>query len=168
MSSSVQPTFGCDFLTTLGDDADNLWLKLQSECHNLWRVRHLEIQPRLNELSQLRDIAVLHMTAIFAQMRGDPVATSGFADYRGANWIRLAFGQAAITGLTQSRDVIDVDSQLKHGRYFLAGFFLSPCGMSGNGAPGRGTAGNGTSAIQCDSISISIAVKPNCELRTAV
>ena len=66
---------------------------LERERDDLRRVRHLEVQPRFDDLTQLRDVAVLHVTAILAQMRGDTVATGGFTDYRGANWIRFAFGR---------------------------------------------------------------------------
>jgi hypothetical protein len=114
MSSRIQSAFSCDLLSTLGNDANYLRFHLQRERDNLRRVRHFEIQASLNDLTQSRDVSILHVTAIFAQMRSDAMAPRRFADNRRSNRIRLTFRESAIPRFPQRGNVVNVYAEFQH------------------------------------------------------
>ncbi len=66
--------------------------------------RHLEIEHRANRLCERDDVVVLHVTAVLAQMRGDPLGARVFTERGGGNGIRLV----GAPRLAQRGDMVDV------------------------------------------------------------
>ena len=114
-AGNVKAAFSGQFFAFFGDDADGGGAKLGGDFDHFRRVGHFEVQGDLERLLEPPDVAVLNVPSIFAQMNGDAVATGGFACESGLDgiWLAIDFG-AAITGLTNGGDVIDVNAQFEH------------------------------------------------------
>ena len=68
-------------------------------------ARHLEIEDGRHRCGESRDVVVLNVPAVLAQVRGDAVGAGVLADRRTRNGV----GMLAAARLSQRRDVIDVD-----------------------------------------------------------
>ena len=110
----VQAAFGGHFLPPFGHQADDVRLELERDGDDLRRVGHFQVEPGLDDLAQLPDVAVLHVPPVFAQMGGDPVRARGLAGQRGRHRVRFAAFAPAVTGFAQRGDVVNVDTQLQH------------------------------------------------------
>jgi hypothetical protein len=53
---------------------------LECDGHDLRRVSHFEVELGLEGLFQAEDVTVLDVTAVFAQMRGDPIGAGLFGN----------------------------------------------------------------------------------------
>ena len=108
MTSS--PPLGRDLLATLGDERDLLRSHIERDLDDLVDDGHLEIEPARDRLTEDVDVAVLDMTPVLAQMHGDLVGAPELREHGGSHRIRFP----SATGLSHSRDVVDVDSEEYH------------------------------------------------------
>lgn len=74
---------------------------------HLVRRRHFEIERPRQLVLETRDVGIRDVAAIFAQVRGDAVGAAFDREMRGAKRI----GMHAAAGVSQRRDVIDVDAE---------------------------------------------------------
>ena len=112
----IEPALRRHFLAFFRNETDFIRHNAQREVDDLGGVSHLEIEFRHERFAQSFDIAILNVSPIRAQMRGDPVRTGAFTDARDRDRIRLAvfrFRHRRITRLPQRGDMIDVYAESK-------------------------------------------------------
>jgi len=114
LAGCVEAAFCGHFLASFGDEADNVWFHEKRDLNDFGRIAHLEVKPGFNDVAQFPNVAVLNVAAVFAEMRGDAVSASRFANERGFDGIGFAAFHAAIAGFAESGDVIDVNAELEH------------------------------------------------------
>ena len=110
----IQSAFSRHLQTPLRHHANDVRLQLEGDRDDLRRIRHFQIKPRLDDFAQPPDVAVLNMTPVLAQVRGDPMRASGLAHQRRGDGIRLAVTEPAITRLADRGHVINVDAKFEH------------------------------------------------------
>src|SRR5215211_325442 len=113
LGGDFQAAFGGNFLPPFGNDADDVGFYLEGDSNDLRRIRHFEIEPGLDGAADVPTVAIEDMAAIFAQMNGNPVGAGLFAEARGRQRVRFAGIAAAIPGLADGSDVIDIDAELE-------------------------------------------------------
>src|SRR5207237_6904403 len=77
--NEIKSAFRGDLFSLLRDEADFIRLKSEREIDNLGRVAHFEIKFRYDVRAEALEIAVLHMAAIGAHVRGNSMGTSALA-----------------------------------------------------------------------------------------
>jgi hypothetical protein len=95
--------------------------------------RHFEVERDGKPFDQLEDIIVAYMSPVFAQMGGDTIGAGGGGGEGGAHRI----GVIATAGVTDRRDMVDIDPQAErigHAAARLPGF------SGGNAASAAGSA----------------------------
>jgi len=107
VARNVEASLGGDLLTTLGHQRDLMRPKTLGNAEHLVRAGHLEIQHCLHRCGETLDVVVLNVTAVFAQMCGDPVGARRLAERSPGNRVRAR----AAARLSHGGDVIDVDVQ---------------------------------------------------------
>ena len=85
----IQSAFGRHFQPPLRHDANDVRFQFQRDADDFRHVGHFQVQPRLDNFTQFPDVAVLHVPAVFAQMRGDAVRAGGLANARGLDRIAV-------------------------------------------------------------------------------
>ena len=118
----IESALGRDFLALFRNETDFIRHDTQREVDDLGGVSHLEIEFRHERFAQTFDVAILNVTPVRTQMRGDPVRTGALADARDRDRIRLAvfrFRHRGVTRLPQCGDVIDVYAESKCSHGFL-------------------------------------------------
>jgi hypothetical protein len=78
---------------------------------HLRRHCHLEIERGERRSSESRDVVVLDVTTVFAEMSGDVVGTCLHGELCRAQWV----GQAPSPRIAQRGDVVDVDAKPDRG-----------------------------------------------------
>ena len=107
LACHVEAAFGRSFFAPLGHETGGVRGGGNSDAHHFLGRRHFEIE-RLGEFSpQPRDVVIADVASIFAQMRRDSVGASLDRDLRRAHGIRVM----PATGVTNGRDVIDIDAE---------------------------------------------------------
>ena len=76
-----------------------------------WVAGHLHVQPRLHDLAQDLDVAVLDVPAVGAQVDGDAVGSRQLGQHGGLHGV----GLRGPPRLAQRRHVVDVHAQPGHG-----------------------------------------------------
>src|SRR2546423_13168906 len=114
VSANVQAAFSRDFLPFFGHQADDLGLELESDLHNLGRCRHFQVQPGFYLFTKLSNVTVLDVTAVFAQMGGNPMGTCALALECGSDRVRFPRSTPAITRFADRCYMIDVHAELEH------------------------------------------------------
>ena len=99
----------------LGHQRDLVRANLESHLDDVGVGRHLQVEPNLNGLAQQPEVPVLDVPAVFAKVNGDPVGAPQF----GQGGCPDGVGLLPSSRLAKRGDMVDVDSQAKHGRGFL-------------------------------------------------
>ena len=81
----------------------------QRDLQHLLSRRHFQIQRKIGCRLNACQIFITDMTAVFAQMRGDPVATHASDNLCGSHRV----GVITAARIANRRDVIDVHAQAK-------------------------------------------------------
>ena len=76
------------------------------DVEHLLRRRHLEVERLVDLPRQPRDIVIGNMTAVLAQMRGNPVSAALNGDMRRTQRVRMA----PTARIPDRRNVIDIDA----------------------------------------------------------
>jgi 8-oxo-dGTP diphosphatase len=116
MPNEIKPAFGRDLGPFLGHKADFVRLKAECELENLRRVSHLEIELRHDIRPKPLEVAILHVTAISAQMRDDATRSRAFAQARDRDRIGFGIfriGHRRIACLPKRSNVVDIDPEVK-------------------------------------------------------
>lgn len=71
--TDVQTAFSGDFGPFFWNEANFVGLEFFGDGDDFWNVGHFEVEAEAGELSELADIAVVNMAAVFAEMHGNPV-----------------------------------------------------------------------------------------------
>jgi hypothetical protein len=103
----VEPTFGGALLALFGDDAGSMRLVTQRDGKHLAGRRHFEVERKIGRRLNPRQILVADMAAVFAKVRGDPVAAHGRDDLRCTHRI----GMIPTARIADGGDVIDVHAK---------------------------------------------------------
>ena len=115
MADDIKPAFGRDFRPFLWDERDLRRSNPQCDLHDLVRDRHLQIELHLDGVFEDSDIAILNVSAVFAQVNRNDVRPGQFGKCRRPN--RVRFDRPAC--LPNGGNVIDVDAEFGHWGAFL-------------------------------------------------
>ncbi len=121
VAGDIETTFGRHFCATLRDERTHLrdGLEGAGDADHLARRGHFQVELGGDGLAQPQHVAVVHMTAVLAEMHRDNFSTREFGLMRGKDWIGLPEdalgGEAAVARLADGGDVIDVDAEEGHG-----------------------------------------------------
>ncbi len=107
VAEHIQAAFGGDFLTPLGHKRDFGRMEAQGDCDHFVHARRFEIEETASPGCECLYVGVLHVTAVFAKVRGDPVGASRLTDPRSLD--RTGLNPTAC--LPQCRDMVDVDAE---------------------------------------------------------
>ncbi len=106
-AENVETAFGGDLLTPLGNERDLRRTEAQSDGDHFLHARGFEIEKSAGPRCERLYVGVLHVTAVFAEMRGDAVGASRLTDRRRLDRTRLI----PTARLPQCRDMVDVDAE---------------------------------------------------------
>lgn len=106
-AENVETAFGGDLLTPLGNERDLRRTEAQSDGDHFLHARRFEIEKSAGPRCERLYVSVLHVTAVFAEMRGDTVGASRLTDSRRLDRTRLI----PTARLPQCRDMVDVDAE---------------------------------------------------------
>ena len=109
LAGGIEPAFGGTLGALLRNEADRVRLGRKHNAQHLVGRRHFEIQRLVDLGLQPRDVVVVDVAAVLAQMRGDAVAARGNGELGRAHWI----GMAPAARIADGGDVIDVDAETK-------------------------------------------------------
>ncbi len=113
---SVETAFGGDFAPVLGNEADVLGEDAQGDGENLRSIAHLEVEPSDDALAEAKNVAILDVPAIGAQVDGDAARPRAFAHAGGGNDIGLdilSLWHRGVASLPEGGDVVDIDAELQ-------------------------------------------------------
>ena len=135
MRHNIESAFGGHLAAMLGHEADVLGMFPQGDCDDLRRVTELEVELGLQPGAQPRQIGILQVPPVRAQMHGDG-SRPGLLAYprrRLERWFGVErIRMRRVARLPQSGDVVDIDTQMKKGRGHGAGPEPGQhCGISG-------------------------------------
>ncbi len=106
-AENVETAFGRDLLTPLGNERDLRRTEAQSDGDHFLHARRFEIEKSVGSGCERLYVRVLHVAAVFAEMRGDTVGAGRLTDR-----CRLdRTGVIATARLPQCRDMVDVDAE---------------------------------------------------------
>ena len=103
----IQPAFRGHFGATLGNEGDGTGVQTLTKCYHLFGGGALQVEHRCDRCGESRDIVVLDVTPVLAQVRRYAVGTGLFAEQGGRH--RVGLMPAAC--LSDRGDVVDVDIQ---------------------------------------------------------
>ena len=114
-----QPAFGGHFLPPLRDKRDLIDPVPQRDRLHLRGSGHFEVEFDVAGVADQVNVPIDHVAAVFAQMERDAIRAAAYRRGRGRHDIGLpvahaAARPAAIAGLAEGRDMIDVDSEQRH------------------------------------------------------
>ena len=75
LTGHIEAAFGRDLFTVFRHHADEVRAYLEGDVQNFLGVAHLQIQLCANALAQQKDVRVLNMATVGAQMNGDRMST---------------------------------------------------------------------------------------------
>src|ERR1700728_4372455 len=107
LAGDIEPAFGGTLLAPFGNDASRVRAYYARDLDHVARRRHFEVQWPGETRLQAHDVVIDDVTAILAQMRGDPVGAGRDRDLGGPYRI----GMPAAARIAHGRDVIDVDAE---------------------------------------------------------
>ena len=109
----IESAFGRHLLTFLGHKHRELRFERNRDGDHLVGRGHLKIELRMHHRFDARQIAVLNMATIFAQMNGDPVCATSLRLESGLDRI----GLIGLACLAHGGDMIDVDAEFSHKKF---------------------------------------------------
>ncbi len=110
----VEAALRRDFQAVFRHQADVRGPQRECDRHDLRRVAELEVELCFDHFLQAREIGILHVPAIGAQMHGDPARARPFARQSSGDEIRLDVmgrGRLRVARLPQGGDVVDIDAE---------------------------------------------------------
>ncbi|GGD11377.1 hypothetical protein GCM10011587_14240 [Pyruvatibacter mobilis] len=107
LSGGIEAAFCCQFFPALGDQAARMRPVPQGNGQHFIRSRHFKIERQSDRTHQTINITVRDMTAIFAQMRSDPVCPSLRSHFSCAHRVRVL----AAPSIPDGGHVIYVDAK---------------------------------------------------------
>jgi hypothetical protein len=113
----VEASFGGDFGTVFGDEANFGGLEAEGEVEHGGGGGHFEVELLAAFLAEAKDVVVLDMSAILSEVNGDRVRTGAEAEQGGGNGVGLRHDTRdgdAVPRLTKGGEVIDVDAKTNH------------------------------------------------------
>ncbi len=108
LAGHVQTAFGGHFGALLRHQTDEVGLDAAGDADHLFGHCHLQVHSGLDSLAQDLHIAVGDVATIFTQMHGNAIGTGLLGHERGLYRIRIL----GATGVAQSRDMVDVHTQI--------------------------------------------------------
>jgi hypothetical protein len=102
----IEPTLGRALFPALRNEGDLLRPEPHRDRNDLCSEGSFEIQSSSNRLAQKRDISILNVATVFAQMDRDAVRSAQLGEDRCPHWVRLA----PSARLANRGDMIDVDA----------------------------------------------------------
>jgi hypothetical protein len=115
LTHDIEPSFGRQLFAPLWDQRHLVWFHLESHLDNLVLRGHFQVEPHPNRLAKESKVAVLDVPSVFSKMNGDPVGATELCKGRCPDGVWLV----ASPCLSERCNVVDVDSQARHGRRFL-------------------------------------------------
>lgn len=106
----VQAAFGRQLGPLFGDDCRFVRLQGDGDADHFVARGHLEVQPGGDGRAEQRQVAVLDVPPVFAEVNGNAVRPAKGGKDRRGDGVRLA----TKAGLPQRGDVIDVDAESDH------------------------------------------------------
>ena len=113
----VEASFGGDFGTVFGDEANFSRLEAEGEVEHGWGGGHFEVELLAAFLAEAKNVVVLDMSAILSEVNGDRVRTGAEAEQGGGNGVGLRHDTKdgdAVPRLTKGGEVIDVYAKTNH------------------------------------------------------
>jgi hypothetical protein len=113
----VEASFGGDFGTVFGDEANFGGSEAEGEVEHGGGGGHFEVEFFATFLAEAKDIIVLNMSTIFAEVDGDGVGTGAEAKQGGGNGVGFRYDTRdgdAVPRLTKGGEVIDVYAKTNH------------------------------------------------------
>ena len=107
VGGQVESSFGGHFLAAFRNERHLMGTQALRKGDHLVGAGDLEVEHRGDRRGDRVDIGVLHVSPVFAQVRGDTVGAGAFAGAHGIDW----YGFVTAPCLTNRRDVVDVDVQ---------------------------------------------------------
>ena len=114
VTHDIQPAFCGDFLPLLRNQTNDVRTDRQCDVDDLRGIGHFEIQAGPDGFPQRDHVSIDDVPTILPQVRRDAMGAHLLTQERGRNGIRLPPFHAPITGLTESGDVVDIDTQFQH------------------------------------------------------
>ncbi len=105
----VEPALGGDFLAPLRDNRHLVRLECARDRHDFVARSKFEVADRAHCRRDRRDVAILDVATVFAQVNGDAVGTCGFGFTRG----RERVGLVGLPSFPHGGDMVNVDVQPK-------------------------------------------------------
>lgn len=110
LSRDIEPPFGRHLLTPFRHEHRELRLQSDRDPNHFIRRGHLEVQLGPHDRSEPRQIGVLDMSTIFAQVHRDAIRTTRFSlDCR-----LDRIGLVRTAGLSHRRNMVDVHAKFRH------------------------------------------------------
>lgn len=140
-SRDGEAALGGHFLATLGNERHLMGLDPLRDRLHLGGAGHLEVELHRAGLADQFDIAIDDVTTVFAEMNGDALGPAEDRGVGGVHGIGLAIpggsaGAGAVAGLTDGRDVVDVDTEVDHvGLLAVPGRAAGPVPTARRGTP---------------------------------
>ncbi len=133
LPDDVEAAFGGDLATILRNEADVRRMLAQRDGHDLRCVAQLEVELRLDERAQPREIGVLQVPAVAPQVHRDRMRPGLLAD--GGGLLQIGFGvegvgMRRVARLPQGGDVVDIDAEVEVGAGHETG--TQHCGYLGD------------------------------------
>ena len=113
----VEASFGGDFGTVFGDEANFGGLEAEGEVEHGGGGGHFEVELFAAFLAESENVVVLDMSTIFPEVDGDRVGTGAEAEQGGGNGIGFGhdtWNGDAVPRLTKGGEVIDVYAKTNH------------------------------------------------------
>ena len=107
----IEPALGRHLGAPLGHEHGQLRPQRDRDRHHLVGRRHLEVELGPHDLLQPREIGVLDVPTVLAQVHGDSVGAAGLGFGRRKDGV----GLVGPPGLPDGRDMVDVDAEFRHG-----------------------------------------------------
>jgi hypothetical protein len=117
LGGGIETTFGGDFSTVFGDEADFGGLEAEGEVEHGWGGGHFEVELFAAFAAESENVVVLDMATIFSEVNGDRVGACGKAESGGGNGVgfrRDTWDGDAVAGLPESGEVINVYAKTNH------------------------------------------------------
>ena len=109
LADDVEAALGRALGALFRHQTDGVRRRRDGDVEHLLGRRHLEIERLRDRRLQPRHVGVVDVTAIFSQMRGDPVGAGVDGEERGAHGV----GPRTAARIADGRDMIDVDAEAK-------------------------------------------------------
>ena len=112
LAGHVEASLGRQLLAALGHERHLVGPDLQGQGDHAGLDGQLQVEPDLHGLPQQAQVAVLDVPAVFAEMDRDHVGPAQLGEHGRPDRV----GLAPAADLTKRGDMIDIDTQARHGR----------------------------------------------------